>query len=192
MMKFKIFSIGILFLCPTLTWAQMTIEHATDRNQWRLKGHVKSVAESHWDEMGTLLGRVDLQFSRGGRLLEEIIRFGSQDVDIAECRMYDYNADGSIDGYFQLKRGGENHSVIEQFAHWILLRDKKGNPQRKTAFEIQERRDRYGNPVWIRSREELFAEKNGINDTLFIIDKRTGRVSELQWNTEYGTIFIQP
>lgn len=162
-------------------FAQMTVDSRLLRDDYRLKGSVKSVTEAHWDEDGNFLGRQNNLFSRTGKVLEETIYFGEGEQDIASMKLYDYNADGSLAAFYHYARGGEEYAVIERFAHWVAFYDRQNRLLRKTTFDFQPKADKYGTPIWTRSREELFAPRDGKNDTIYTFNKKTGRTVSMRY-----------
>lgn len=174
----------LLMMSGTRVSAQMTVDSRLLRDDYRLKGTVKSVTEAHWDADGNFIGRQNNLFSRTGKVLEEIVFFGEGEQDIESMKLYDYNADGTLAAYYHYARGGENYAVMERFAHWVAFYDKKNHLLRKTCFDFQPKADKYGTPIWTRSREELFMPRDGKNDTVYTFDKKSGRTVSMRYDIQ--------
>jgi len=180
-----------LVILPYAVNAQMRVEGMVMRNEYKLNGPVKSVTEAHWDEGGIFLGRQNDFFSRTGKVVSETVFFGEMEDDIESLRLCNYNTDGTLSGYYYFRRGGENYSVLGQFSHWISEYDKKGHLVRKRVFEFKPKTDKYGNPVWSRTVDEVFnmpgipctenLNENLGNDTLYTFNKKTGRIASKHW-----------
>ena len=166
--------------------AQLLFPIGSDRDDFRLRGNVKSVNQAHWDADKNFASRTLLSFSRSGRTLEQTLMFGTDDNDIADQRMYNYNADGRMAGFYRLVRGGHNHEEVLLFSHWQAVFDKYNHLLRKTSFERQTVTDRYDNVIWTRSHDEVFSPRNGINDTLYSFDKKSGRTTKRTYSAENG------
>ena len=168
--------------------AQMSVSGRILRADYGLKGTVKSVTEAHWDEDGLFFGRQNNVFSRTGKVLEETVYFGEGENDIESTRLCKYNSDGSLSGCYAYRRGGEAHAVLEHFAHWVAVYDQKGHLVRKHVLEFEPKADKYGNPIWHRTGEEVFAVADGpqASDTLYTFDKKTGRTTTMRWSTDDG------
>lgn len=168
--------------------AQMSVSGRILRADYGLKGTVKSVTEAHWDEDGLFFGRQNNVFSRTGKVLEETVYFGEGENDIESTRLCKYNSDGSLSGCYTYRRGGEAHAVLEHFAHWVAVYDQKGHLVRKHVLEFEPKADKYGNPIWHRTGEEVFAVADGpqASDTQYTFDKKTGRTTTMRWSTDDG------
>ena len=176
------FFLFLLLMAGNRLGAQMTVDSRLLRDDYLLKGSVKSVTEAHWDADGNFIGRQNNLFSRTGKVLEEIVFFGEGEQDIESMKVYDYNADGTVAAFYHYARGGENYAVMERFVHWIAFYDKQNRLLRKTTFDFQPKADKYGTTIWTRSREELFVPRDGKNDTIYTFDKKTGRTVTMRYD----------
>lgn len=185
----------IILICilshPLTSIAQMSVEGRTLRDEYGLKGSVKSVTEAHWNAVGLFLGRQNIVFSRTGKVIEETSYFGEGDDDIESLRLCNFTTDGTMSGLYCYRRDGEKYAVLKQFTHWIALYDPKGHIIRKQVLEFQPKTDKYGSTIWRRTAEEVFhkqqstatspnIEKQNL-DTIYTFDKKTGRIATKHW-----------